>query len=181
MDRGNRYETAFEAYLHWQGLSHVAVDETRRSPWGDTHVKSLDFIVHGAGSRLLVDVKGRRFPSIAKGKERRVWECWSTTDDVEGLERWTALFGPGYTGLLVFVYHLGATVELPDDTDDLWEWRGERFLFRGVTVGDYRKHMRVRSPRWNTVTLLGARYREVVRPLHHFTRAPGLALETCPF
>ena len=63
MDRSNHYEAAFEAYLQWHRLCYVAVDETRRAMLGETRVKSLDFIVYGPhGARLLVDVKGRRFP-----------------------------------------------------------------------------------------------------------------------
>src|SRR5689334_13986024 len=107
MDRGNHYEAAFEAYLQWHRLCYVAVDEARRACLGDERVKNLDFIVHGeCGSNLLVDVKGRRFPSGPRGKRRRVWECWSTQEDVDGLGRWEGLFGPGFCGLLVFVYHL---------------------------------------------------------------------------
>src|SRR5205814_8331545 len=94
MDRANHYEAAFEAYLQWHRLCYVAVDETRRSMLGEERVKSLDFIVHGPrGARLLVDVKGRRFPGGPAGKPRRVWGCWSTRDDVTGLERGAGLFG----------------------------------------------------------------------------------------
>src|SRR5262245_20283324 len=168
MDRSNHYEAAFEAYLQWHRLCYVAVDETRRATLGDERVKSLDFIVHGGPSaRLLVDVKGRRFPS---GKQRRrVWHCWCERDDLDGLGRWAELFGPGYCGLLVFSYHLAPDVELPDDTDDLWTWRGLRYLLRAVPADEYRKHMRVRSPSWETVDLPTAVFRELVRPLHHFT------------
>src|ERR1700704_3776498 len=83
MDRGNPYEAAFEAYLKAQGLCTVAVDETRRTLWGTTSVKNLDFIVLGqTGMRLLVDVKGRQFPGGSAGKERYVWENWSTQEDL---------------------------------------------------------------------------------------------------
>src|SRR5947208_550464 len=105
MDRSNHYEAAFEAYLQTHRLCYVAVDETRRAVLGETRVKNLDFIVYGpSGARLLVDVKGRRYPTGSPGKARRVWECWSTRDDIEGLGRWEGLFGPDYLGLLVFTY-----------------------------------------------------------------------------
>src|SRR5580692_2022482 len=121
MDRSNHYEAAFEAYLQWRRLGYVAVDESRRATLGETPIKSLDFIVYGAdGARLLVDVKGRRFPGGPAGKPRRVWECWSTLEDVSGLERWAELFGPGYRGLLVFAYQLLPEVMLPEETADLW-------------------------------------------------------------
>jgi hypothetical protein len=171
MDRSNHYEAAFEAYLQWHRLCYVAVDETRRPTLGESTVKSLDFIVFGEnGARLLVDVKGRRFPAGRAGKQRRVWECWSTREDIDGLQRWVDLWGPPYQGLLVFTYHVLPCVELPADTEDLWTWRGRRYLFRAVEVDEYRRHMRVRSPKWGTVTLPREAYRSLVRPLYRYTR-----------
>src|SRR6185503_12145856 len=102
---------------------------------------------------LLIDVKGRRFPAGPESKPRRVWECWSTQEDIDGLQSWVELFGNGYQGLLVFLYHLQAQVEVPGDTADLWTWRGKRYLLRAVAIDDYRRHMRVRSPKWGTVSV----------------------------
>jgi hypothetical protein len=79
--------------------------------------------------------------------------------------------GEGYRGLLVFAYLLDPTVILSDDTPDLYLCRGKRYLFRAVDALDYRDHMRVRSPRWKTVTLPISVYRSLVRPLRDFTRA----------
>jgi hypothetical protein len=182
MKRSNPYEAAFEAYLQEQGLCYVAVDESRR-PWlGDSPLKSLDFIVFGAeGARLVVDVKGRRFPAGRAGRQRRVWESWSTREDVEGLERWAGLSGPGYRGVLVFAYHVLASVELPEDTEDVWTFHGRRYLLRGVDVSEYRQCMRVRSPRWGTVALPRAAFRALVRPLHHFTRGVPVFARECVF
>jgi hypothetical protein len=179
MDRSNHYEAAFEAYLQWHRLCYVAVDETRRAQLGDIKVKNLDFIVYGSsGARLLVDVKGRRFPTGSPGRERRVWECWSTQDDVDGLERWTELFGPGYIALLVFTYELSSEEPLPDPAEDLWTWRGRRYLLRAVPAEGYRLHMRVRSPRWRTVTLPRLAFQGLARPFHYFTN-PAVP-EQCP-
>jgi hypothetical protein len=176
MDRGNHYEAAFEAFLRWHRLAYVAVDETKRAMLGDGHVKSLDFVVYGEhGARLLIDIKGRRFPSGSPERPRRVWECWSTQDDVDGLQRWRELFGPGYQGLLVFSYHLLAEADWPADAD-LWTFRGRRYLFRVVAVDDYRRHQRVRSPKWGTVGLPGAEFRRLAQPLHAFlTGTPAAA------
>jgi hypothetical protein len=181
MDRGNHYEAAFEAYLQWHRLCYVAVDESRRAMLDETSIKSLDFIVFGSdGARLVVDVKGRRFPLGKPDKPRRVWECWSTRDDVDGLERWAELSGPGYVGLLVFMYHVLPNVKLPDDVEDLWTWRGKRYLLRAVPSADYRRFMRVRSPKWDTVTLPHAVFRSLVRPLHHFTHCSSTPAEEHP-
>jgi hypothetical protein len=168
MDRGNHYETAFEAYLRDRRLGYVAVDEARRASLDDEPVKSIDFVVHGqGGSRLLVDIKGRKFPG---GKQsRRIWQNWVFRDDVEGLERWETSFGSEFRGLLVFAYYILPEVELRPGTADLWVWRGKRYLMRAVTVSDYRQHMRMRSPKWGTVHLPTAAFRDLVRPLRDFT------------
>src|SRR5713101_5592348 len=143
MDRSNHYELAFEAYLRERRLCYIAVDESRRSLFDEGPVKSLDFIVYGGETaRLLVDVKGRRFPGGTETRPRRVWECWAERDDVDGLERWSARFGDGYTGLLVFAYDIQPCVHLPPYTPDLWEWHGRRYLMRAVMIDLYRQHMR---------------------------------------
>lgn len=182
MDRSNHYEAAFEAYLQWQGLCYIAVDETHRAQLGDSPVKSLDFMVFGAtGSRLVVDIKGRRFPAGTPSRPRRVWECWSTRADIDGLSRWAEVSGVDYQGLLVFAYALHSSVQLSPTTEDLWTWRGKRYLFRAVSVEDYREHMVQRSPRWETVTLPRTVYRSLVRPLRHFTHREVPLFEECPF
>src|SRR5580704_16536495 len=98
MDRHNRYEAAFEAYLQSHRLCYVAVHEGRRTFAGESRVKNLDFIVHGQGGLgFLVDVKGRRHRGGgAAGMARKSWQCWSTQDYVDGIERWEEVFGQGY-------------------------------------------------------------------------------------
>jgi hypothetical protein len=170
MDRSNPYEAAFEAYLKATGLCYVCVDETRRACLGDTPVKNLDFIVLGAsGARLLVDVKGRQFPGGPPERPRYTWESWSTQEDIDGLGNWSRLFGPGYLALFVFMYRIMPTVELEGETPDIFEFRGERYLLRAVTLEDYRRKMRVRSPKWGTVDLPGAMFRNLARPFRFYT------------
>src|SRR5262245_15695299 len=106
MERTNHYEAAFEAYLQWHRYCYVAVDESRRAFLGESRVKNLDFIVHANGVKLLIDVKGRRYPAGTAEKPRRVWECWSTQDDIDGLQRWQSVFGGEFIGVLVFAYCL---------------------------------------------------------------------------
>jgi hypothetical protein len=170
MDRSNPYEAAFEGYLKTNGLCYVGIDEGRRAFLGEMPVKNLDFIVLGAcGSRLLVDVKGRKFPGGPSDKPRYVWENWATQDDLTGLRRWTEVFGNGYVPLLLFMYQIGPTVELPADTLDVWTFREQLYLLRAVTLDEYLAHMKVRSPKWATVNLPGPAYRTLARPFRHFT------------
>lgn len=175
MDRSNHYEAAVEAYLLWHRLCHVAVDEARRPHLDGGTVKNLDFVVYGeSGSRLVVDVKGRRFPSGSRAKAQRSWQCWVEREDVTALERWAVLFGSDYRGLFLFTYWLQPGYDLPEDTDDLWTWRGRRYLLRAIPVDEYRLRMKVRSPRWETVDLPAAAFRELVRPFHFYTHPEGV-------
>jgi hypothetical protein len=168
----NHYERSFAAMLRHRGITHVPVEEKRRSVIDGTPVKSLDFLVLGEGGRWFVtDVKGRRFPGGPPGKPRRVLECWSTLDDVDGLERWANRFGGGCEGLLVFPYLVDPQITEECGWGDAWEHEGRHYRVLAVRVTEYRQHMRVRSPRWGTVDLPAAAYRSLVRPLSYFTGA----------
>lgn len=173
MNRDNHYEAAFEAFLRARGVAVVPVVEARRSYLDADEVKSPDFLVISRDdARLVVDVKGRRFPGGPAGRPRKVWEHWSTRDDVDGLARWAGRLGPGFRGVLAFVYQVLPTVVLPDDTPDLFEYAGRSYLARGVSVADYAEHMRPRSPRWGTVDLPTDTFRLLVRPFTSFLEAP---------
>ena len=169
MDRSNHYEAAFEAYLRARGVGFVAVDEAKRSQLGDVAVKSLDFIVVGPNdARLVVDVKGRRFPGGPADRPRKVWQNWSTEDDLDGLGRWAEHFGPDFRGVLAFVYRIEPPFRLPDDTPDVFAHRDEVYLMRAVAASDYRTRMKPRSQRWGTVHLPTAAFRALVRPFSDF-------------
>lgn len=178
MNRDNHYEAAFEAYLRERGVGFVAVDEAKRSLLGDAEVKSLDFIVVGPDdARLVVDVKGRKFPGGPAGKPKKTWENWSTREDIDGLARWAARFGPDFRGVLAFVYHVLPSVALPADTPDVFAFRDRAYLLRGVDVADYREFMQTRSPRWGTVHLPTETFRRLVRPFSAFLTKPAASVE----
>jgi hypothetical protein len=169
MDRGNHYEAAFEAYLRDARLGYVAIDESRRTTLDDEPVKSLDFIVTGHDTRLLIDVKGRKFPGGKPGKRIYSWQNWSTLADIDALERWEQNFGAGCRALLLFIYGILPVVDMAPGTPDLWHWRGRRYLMRAIPVIAYKEAMRTRSQKWGTVHLPGSVFRKLVRPLRAFT------------
>ena len=123
----------------------------------------------------------QRSAASTKGFSRYVWESWAEQEDIDALTRWAERFGPGYQGLLVFTYHVLPEVELPADTEDLFVWRNRRYLLRAVDVEDYRRHLRVRSPRWRTVCLPRSVFLALVRPVQHFTHGLPLIPDECPF
>ena len=74
--RSNHYDAAFEAYLRQLRTPHVVVDETRRALLQQASLKSMDFIVYSARKpNLLVDGKGRRFPS-GGATNRHKFQCF---------------------------------------------------------------------------------------------------------
>jgi hypothetical protein len=91
-------------------------------------------------------------------------ESWVTQDDVDSLEVWESLFGPGFEAVFAFVYWCE---ELPASAlfEEFIEHDGRWYAIRCVRRSDYRQHMRVRSPRWRTVHLPPAAFDRLSRPL----------------
>lgn len=169
MKRDNHYEAAFEAFLRSRGVGFIAVDEAKRTMLGDADVKSLDFIIVGPhDAKLVVDVKGRKFPGGSAEKPVMTWQNWSTLEDIDGLERWATTLGPDYRGVLAFAYEIRPPFQLPTDTRDLFVFRDTTYLMRAVEVSTYRELMRRRSPKWGTVGLPVAGFRKAVRPFTAF-------------
>lgn len=172
MKQDNHYEAAFEAYLRSRGVAVVPVVEARRSYLDHAEVKSPDFLVIGPDdAKLVVDVKGRKFPGGPAGSPRKMWENWSTREDIDGLLRWAGRLGDGFRGVLAFVYEVLPVVRLPEDTPDLFAHRDRLYLARGVDAADYRDHMTARSPRWGTVHLPADDFRRLVMPFSAFLRS----------
>lgn len=164
-DRNNHYEAAFEAYLRRHGVPYVAVDEARRALFAEVRLKSLDFIVYSRqGRNLLVDVKGRRFPS-GGGRRRRLWENWATAEDVESLGRWEEVFGNDFHAVFAFAYNI-VEDRYRDLFDDRFEDRkGRHYGFTAILLENYRDNMKTRSRGWDTVSLPSRIFREHLRPL----------------
>ena len=169
MIRSNVYEAAFAAYLRGRAVGVLPVVEAGRALLDTADVKSPDFLVVGmADARLVVDVKGRKFPGGPADKPRKVWENWSTSADVDGLNRWAGRFGPTFRGVLAFVYRIMPVVELLPHTPDLFPYQGNLYLMRGVGVVEYAAEMRARSKSWGTVALPTAAFRRLVKPFSMF-------------
>ncbi len=169
MKRDNHYEVAFEAFLRSRSIPFIAVDEAKRTLLGDADVKSLDFIVVGPrDAKLVVDVKGRKYPGGNLTKPSMTWQNWTMLEDIDGLERWSSVLGSEYRGVLAFTYDIRHPFVLPNDTRDLFVFREHTYLMRAIEVTSYRRAMRTRSPRWGTVSLPVKAFRQLVRPFTDF-------------
>jgi hypothetical protein len=167
-NRGNHYESAFEAYIRSLRVPCVAVDEAKRAVTDsdDGGVKNPDFLVYPRwGPNLVVEVKGKRGK---KANGRRDWENWVTTDDLDGLARWQSMFGPGFRAVLAFVYAEPLPpFPLPRD-DGAYEFRHRGYRFWAVGLDDYVANLRSRGPAWKAVAMARAAFRRRVRPLREW-------------
>ncbi|MDP1798557.1 MAG: HYExAFE family protein [Planctomycetaceae bacterium] len=157
--RANHYDAAFEAFLRGGRTPYVAVNEARRALWGDMSLKSLDFVVYSPMlGNLLIDVKGRL--DAGPGCSARRWENWATADDLECLQHWQQIFGESFRALLVFAYQLPTPIT-PTSLPEMLRFRNRSYAFYGVWADDYRRAMKLRSPKWETVWLPSTSYREL--------------------
>lgn len=165
-NRDNHYEAALEALLQARQVAYVAVDEAKRSRWGQASLKSLDFLVspRGEAPGLLIDVKGRRFPS---GRGRQYWKNWTTRDDLESLARWQAMFRPRFVALLVFAYEVMGEVA-PVPVEQLFAFRRRLYGFVAIRLDHYISAARPISPKWGTLAMPAARFCELARPFDDF-------------
>ena len=160
------YEACFEDYLRTAGVPYVAVDEAKKALFAGVQLKSFDFVVYSRrGQNLLVDVKGRQYPG--KGDKPRRLENWATRDDLGSLARWEDVFGSGFTGLLVFCYHLGR-IEAAAQFENVHLFRGEYFGLVGVYRKAYADACRPRSRAWDTVAVPTPVFRDLAKPVTTF-------------
>jgi hypothetical protein len=190
MQQRHHYERAFAEYLRSRRIPYIAVDEARKSllPGVDGTgargasradaagaIKSFDFVVYGRNTNMLVDIKGRRVRSAASGSALAATrlDSWATEEDLDALQRWESLFGPGFEAVLVFVYWCAA--QPPDALfQEVFEHRGEWYALRSVRVCEYVRCMKPRSPRWRTVYVPPAAFERISQPFSASLQAdPG--------
>ncbi len=160
--RSNHYELAFEAYLREHRVAYVAVNEQRRSLLAQGSIKSLDFLVSPSDTvSLLVDIKGRRFPSGERHKQ--YWKNWTTWDDLSSMARWQDKLGTGSCAMLVFAYHVVGT-RSPVKIEQLFAFRERHYAFLAVRVADYIQFSKPLSARWQTVAMPARLFRQAAIP-----------------
>ena len=165
--RGNHYDAAFEAFLRTRRTPYVAVDEQRRALLEQQSLKSMDFIVYSPRTaNLLVDVKGRRFPSGDPDSGHK-WENWATAEDLPALLKWQEVFGDDFRAILVFAYHVVSDAAR-GNFQDLFAFRDKEYAFYGVWADQYRQAMHTRSESWQTVSVPSGVFRDLRVPIGDF-------------
>ncbi|MHC4659291.1 MAG: HYExAFE family protein [Planctomycetota bacterium] len=154
----NHYERAFENWLVDNHIQYVAVDERKKSAFGRSKIKSFDFLLYPPNQRIIIaEVKGRSFKGTTFARLAGL-ECWVTADDIDGLTGWQQVFGPGHAAVFVFAYR-AENVDVDFNGRGYYDFDNNRYVFFAVGLDDYRRFMKRRSPKWQTVTLPADKFR----------------------
>lgn len=164
---GNKYERAFENWLKDSRIQYIAVDDHKKAMFTRCKIKSFDFLLYPrSGQTIIAEVKGRKFIGTSLAKLTG-FECWVTTEDVDGLAAWQKVFGPGHQAIFVFVYAI-ENIDVDFDGRAVYEFDENRFTFFCIKLDDYRLFMKRRSPKWQTVTLPADKFRRCILGINEF-------------
>ena len=154
----NHYERAFQSWLIDNRIQHIAIDERKRAAFGRSKIKSFDFLLYPRNQQVIIaEVKGRKFRGTSFARLAG-FECWVTSEDVNGLTRWRQVFGRGHTAVFVFAYAID-NIDVDFDGREVYNFNDNRYAFFAVKLNNYRAFMKVRSPKWQTVTLPADKFR----------------------
>lgn len=158
------YDQAFEQYLRDRTIPYIAVDEAKRALQAGRPPKSLksfDFVVYSqSGPNLLVDVKGRKHAS----RPGRSLDNWVTEADVRSLEAWERIFGREFRGAFAFLYWCQR--EPPGVLfHEVFESAGRWYAVLAITLANYQRYMKRRSPRWGTLSIPADAFAQLAVPL----------------
>jgi hypothetical protein len=154
----NHYERAFENWLIDNRIQYIAVDDQKRAAFGRSNIKSFDFLLYPRNQQIIIaEVKGRKFKGTSFAKLTG-FECWVTAEDIAGLTKWQEVFGPEHTAIFVFAYKI-ENIDVDFDGRDVYDFDANRYMFFAVKLDDYRRFMKRRSPKWQTVTLPADKFR----------------------
>ncbi|MHC4132771.1 MAG: HYExAFE family protein [Planctomycetota bacterium] len=155
----NHYEWAFENWLKDNRIRYLTIDENKRASFGHSKIKSFDFLIYPPNQKIVIaEVKGRTFDG-ASFVNLMGFECWVTMDDIEGMAYWKKYFGENYISAFVFAYRI-KKIDVDFDGRDTFDYDGKKYIFFALKLDDYQAHMKLRSPKWKTVTLPAAKFRE---------------------
>ena len=163
----NHYEQAFESWLIDNHIRYIAVDEHKRAAFGCSKIKSFDFLLYPHREQIVIaEVKGRLFKGTSFAKLAG-FECWVTTEDIDGLVRWQQVFGRSHQAVFVFAYMV-ENVDVDFDGREVFDFDQNRYMFFAVELDDYRRFMRPRSPKWQTITLPADKFRQCAVQIDEF-------------
>ena len=155
----NHYEKAFGNWLNDNRVNYIAVDEQKRAALGKANLKSFDYLLNLPNQpTIIAEIKGRKFKGTNLAKLTG-FECWVTADDIDGLASWQEVLGAGHCAAFIFAYKI-ENVDVDFDGREAYDFGGITYMFFCIRLDDYRKFMKTRSPKWQTVTIPADKFRK---------------------
>lgn len=163
-DSTNHYEKAFANWLIDNRLRYVAIDEQKRLAFGRCDLKSFDYLLYPPNQPpIIAEVKGRKFTGKSLANLAGL-QSWVTADDVASLAQWQQVMGPGHIAAFVFAYQFHH-IDVDYDGRKYYDFNGNRYMFFGLTLDDYRAYMKLRSAKWQTVSLPAADFKRCAKQM----------------
>ena len=167
MDQTNPYEQAFESFLTESKIPFVWVDQSTRPEFFNGSVKNFDFLLYPDSQYpVLVELKGRTFKGDSLAGLKGL-DGWATFEDVQAISQWLARFRgtyPAAQAFFVFAFRF-SNIDVETDGRAVYDFCGRRFLFLAIPLDEYAAAMKVRSPKWQTVTLSAEDFRQAAKPV----------------
>ena len=166
---GNHYEKAFVNWLIDNRIRFTAIDQSKRAAFAKAKLKSFDFFLYPNGESIVIaELKGRAFKGNSFEKLTGC-ECWTFADDVEGLTQWRKVFADNHRAYFIFAYCI-EQVDVDFDGREAFDFGNRKYIFFAVSLENYRDNMKLRSPKWRTVTLLAENFRNCVIPMEELLK-----------
>ena len=167
-EQANLYEQAFECFLTENKLPFIWIDQSKCLEYSDGPVKNFDFLVKpDTDSPILIELKGRTFKGTSLTGLKGL-DGWATFEDVQSLSHWRDQFqkdAPTAQAFFVFAFRF-ANIDIETDGWNVYDYSGQRFLFLGIPLDKYADSMKIRSPKWQTVTLPAEDFRRWAKPIN---------------
>lgn len=171
-EQSNPYELAFESFLAENRIPFVWVDQSKRPEFLGAAVKNFDFLLYPDSQYpVLVELKGRTFKGDSLAGLKGL-DGWATFEDVQALTQWLARFRSDFAAaqaFFVFAFRF-ANIDVETDGRDVYDYSGQRFLFLAILLERYAEAMKIRSPKWQTVTLPAEDFRRWAIPMNELLK-----------
>ena len=174
-DQTNEYEQAFASFLTENKIPFVWVDQSTRPQFQDATVKNFDFLLYpDSQCPVLVELKGRTFKGDSLAGLKGL-DGWATFEDVQALSQWLARLCSDYPAsqaFFVFAFRF-ANIDVETDGRAIYDYAGRQYLFLAIPLEKYAAAMKIRSPKWQTVTLPADDFRQAVVSLNEIINHRG--------
>ena len=171
-EQANLYEQAFECFLAENKLPFIWIDQSKCLEFQNCHVKNFDFLISpNTDSPILVELKGRTFKGTSLAGLKGL-DGWATFEDVQSLSHWLDQFqkdAPLTQAVFVFAFRF-ANIDIETDGWCVYDYSGEQFLFLAIPLQKYAETMKIRSPKWQTVTLPAEDFRQWALPIEEMLK-----------